>query len=729
VRAWNVIAVLVGALLLATPSGMDSCGIPYSIPVFATAQRPADLQSFANGKLGVLRRSYGHKFLIGAFRILSGVPLTSGETESLWGTSSQGASSGNWNSVPGLDSWIAARRSVPVLPTAPAPERDKTVTIGGSIYSYVNCQTDAFVTASSTLSTLNDAWGEQDLRTLDWVRAQDMVFSNCSGSAAVIPAELSDSDPLPAAYRKYQIAAAYFYSGQFRKAVEVFRQISTDTNSPWREWAPYLIARSLLRAGMIDNDLAAFREGKNQLDSIMRNPDLTDWHEPSLGMLHLWQLRVEPRTRFAELSADLMRPSQSDINQTVIDFLYLLNNRRNGAGVEWSAQELGDVERTNELGSWLLSMSLHRPADAPERAVEWWRKKQNPVWLIAALANANERDLPDLLQAAGQISPDAPAYESVAYYAVSREGARGHRAEARRLADQALRQTLTRSARNLILAQRMQAARDWNDFLRYALRSPEPNMEEFEEGESPGKSPMPGLAPVFDLDVIDSFNTQIPLSLWADAVRNSLLPGYMQLRIAEAGWFRAGILGKTEEARSFMQRVGELQPASEKIARSYVDSKDSTAAHHTAAYLMLRAPTLSPLIWAPETSTPNIAISSYRGGNSCWYWLNLGWPQKPRIVDMAFLSAEQRAAAAAEWKQIREAKACGATYVLRQTLDWAEKDSADPRLPEALHRAVMASFYRGTDADTGKYSKRAYELLHKRYPNSEWAIRTKYWYK
>jgi hypothetical protein len=62
-------------------------------------------------------------------------------------------------------------------------------------------------------------------------------------------------------------------------------------------------------------------------------------------------------------------------------------------------------------------------------------------------------------------------------------------------------------------------------------------------------------------------------------------------------------------------------------------------------------------------------------------------------------------------------------------VDWARKHPDDPRLPEALHRAVQASRYRCTDANTGKYSKQAFDLLHGQYPKSKWTDRTKYWYK
>ena len=37
--------------------------------------------------------------------------------------------------------------------------------------------------------------------------------------------------------------------------------------------------------------------------------------------------------------------------------------------------------------------------------------------------------------------------------------------------------------------------------------------------------------------------------------------------------------------------------------------------------------------------------------------------------------------------------------------------------------------YGCTDKDTGDLSKRAFDLLHSRYPNSPWTAQTKYWFK
>jgi hypothetical protein len=57
---------------------------------------------------------------------------------------------------------------------------------------------------------------------------------------------------------------------------------------------------------------------------------------------------------------------------------------------------------------------------------------------------------------------------------------------------------------------------------------------------------------------------------------------------------------------------------------------------------------------------------------------------------------------------------------------WANRSPDDPRVPKALHFAVRATRYGCADDSTTEYSRRAFRLLHKRYPNSEWAKRTKY---
>jgi len=68
-------------------------------------------------------------------------------------------------------------------------------------------------------------------------------------------------------------------------------------------------------------------------------------------------------------------------------------------------------------------------------------------------------------------------------------------------------------------------------------------------------------------------------------------------------------------------------------------------------------------------------------------------------------------------------------YLCRETLQWAEESPEDPRLPAALYRAVRATRYaRGSD-EVAECSRSAFSLLHRSYPSSKWAKKTKYWYR
>src|SRR5205823_1567025 len=89
-------------------------------------------------------------------------------------------------------------------------------------------------------------WGATSLNIREWINGQDQVFQNCSEGAA-IPEELTPGDSAAAADRRYQIAAAQFYAGQYDAAEAAFDKIAADASSPWAGTAPYLAARACIR--------------------------------------------------------------------------------------------------------------------------------------------------------------------------------------------------------------------------------------------------------------------------------------------------------------------------------------------------------------------------------------------------------------------------------------------------------------------------------------------------
>jgi hypothetical protein len=67
----------------------------------------------------------------------------------------------------------------------------------------------------------------------------------------------------------------------------------------------------------------------------------------------------------------------------------------------------------------------------------------------------------------------------------------------------------------------------------------------------------------------------------------------------------------------------------------------------------------------------------------------------------------------------------GATYMWEFILDYATKHPQDPRSPEALHWLIHIGHYGQSHDHSGK---RAFMLLHSRYPNSSWAKLNPFYY-
>jgi len=92
------------------------------------------------------------------------------------------------------------------------------------------------------------------------------------------------------------------------------------------------------------------------------------------------------------------------------------------------------------------------------------------------------------------------------------------------------------------------------------------------------------------------------------------------------------------------------------------------------------------------------------------------------------ITEEERSVARKEWEALMKLDAAP-SWMASQVLDWAKAHPEDPRIPEALHLAVRATRYGCDDQHTASYSKAAFELLHRRYPKSEWTRKTPFWFE
>jgi hypothetical protein len=750
---------LVGVIftgLLSNPPDLSSCGPFVPTAAFTFWKMPEDAAGrFARGELGIIQPRFPRFYLIIAYRYLAGIGLNAEERAALFGP--QPVAQGPFSAqLPGLAQWQKARGRVIAAVASPGIDPYKTITGNNYYMAFVNCNDDAFVNATKTLEDRILQSGAQSAAVRDWLTAQDQVFTSCSGGPA-IPAPLGgEATPLAQADRAYQIAAANFYAGNLDAAEQRFRAIGDDRSSPWSAGAPYLVARTLIRKATLGvKGQGADREklvaAEAYLESILNDPARRAVHSAAQRLLDYVRVRLHPAERVRELARALIqKDAQATIVQNSVDYRYLYDQFEEGRFGGWQALPSDD-----ELTNW-ISIFQGQDADGANKAVAEWRAKGTQPWLVAALASAGSGQMgaSDLIAAARKIKRDSPAYATVIFHAIRLLIDSKRAGEARQWLDQVLaadEAALPTSSVNMFRAERMKIAGNWDEFLKYAVRIPAGTFTGFQQygnadidGEDAayptGVKPR---QPAFDADGGKILNEQIPIELLLDAARRDALPKPLRREIASAAWVRSVLLGDESTAKILAMLLQELAPDLKAPLQTYLEANDPGSRKFAAVFLMLRFPGMRPYVqsgfgrltppgeldqyrdnwWCPFGPVPNGPPDYYRVSSVLTGPMLVLYPDGGPKAQ--FLSPDQRARGDGEWSRLT-AMPRAPEYLTAQTIDWVNKHPGDSRAAEALHLAVRAARY-GCSAKAGT-SKPAFQLLHSRYPDSEWARKTKYWY-
>ena len=242
-----------------------------------------DLDTFASGKLGVIKPTYDHFYLFIAYRKLAGLPITKKDIDHLrhfdpcWQKDSinfyDDESSQKDASRTGFIQWEIERKKTSIL-IEPDGDIARNTTLPGTVQNYDNCHENAFKVAADTLKSRLIQYGPTPI-LLDWIQAQDAVFSNCA-APGMLPKDVQAQFPRWLKLdRDYQQAAALLYQGENELAIKKFDLIAITTDSPWHEIAPYLAARAFTRWGTAELQLEKqassatkkFTEAKSRLAS------------------------------------------------------------------------------------------------------------------------------------------------------------------------------------------------------------------------------------------------------------------------------------------------------------------------------------------------------------------------------------------------------------------------------------------------------------------------------
>ena len=748
----RLIAISLAIILLSGTTTL-ACG-PFTLEaIFTHTVHPEyPLTQFAGGRIGVVQPSYARSYLYTAYRYLSGSSFSPSEQKALvdlWKQRLDFAAEENptdWSKV-----WLEARKKVPGVEDRGDIDVYRSREKPNEYESYVNCNKDSFETAAKTLADRTAEYRSDSAALLSWVSAQDQVFANCA-SGNSIPEPLPANAPLLARQdRSYQIAAAHFYSANFDEAKKHFDEIAADDKSPWHFVAAYMFARTMIRKaslGAPEQKQESLRAAEIQLGKILATRSFANLHASAARLSNLVRLRLHPQERLLELARVLTDKKQNDnLKQDLWDYTALLDQY-----VDDSEAKYAELLKGDDLSDWIAT--LQSPGrKLIGRALERWQATRSDPWLIAALSliEASHVKTSELISDALNVKPTAAAFASARFHAVRLMKESGKNEEARSLVDQLLknhRVVFDASSLNLLASQRLLLAPTLEDFVSHAARVPvalswNDDGREIPADDETVSTEMKDIKgqPRFDHDAGIAFNMRIPLSRLKTAVKSTTLPSPLRRDLAQAVWLRAAILGDTKTADELVPVLTSLIPELSPLVNAYPSATTPQEKKFTAIYAWLKFPGLEPVVdIGIGRRTPLNQQDTYRDNWWCGAAFYPHEGEDESHVDgtvaftarseqpLVFLSAAEKAIADREWNALAEIDAAP-NYISQQVIQWVNRTPADPRNAEALHLAVTTTRFGCTDKDTGRWSKAAFDLLHRKYPNTPWAKKTKYWFK
>lgn len=718
---WRTLLPLACALAASLSVSASGGGDDESVLATVSHYRPEPeaMKGYLHGHLGVLWTSYDRDVLIMAYRIAKGLPPVSAEDEkSLTAPPSPAPSpdaAQDNKYAPEVTGWMAARQKLGLPPPGNAPSGGSRDT--GNYTSSSNCSPDAFTLAAQTLADRQRQHASDADAIKQWVAGQDAVFSHCDNTAPIA------LQPLPAKAptwlvkdRAYQEAAVLLYTDA-GSAEAAFDKIAADTASPWREWADYLSMRAWWRQNFKDrSDYDAFIANTPDWDKspiVQRLARIRDKaRDPAVrnaarGIYDAMHARFDPKLAFAEHWRQIeAKEPPPDMDAWVSD------ERWYWALLPEQAYQQDWLYQTRSLGAYWSDSGR----DATLLAlIDQWQSKHEPIRLASALAVASPSapHIDDMLAASKKIQPDDPLYVHFAFQRTRLALAKRDHAGARAELDK-LTPTLKGEAegtRQAFDQLAMLAAPSLQAVSQHLLRKPLGHDEIWEDQSRFN----PTLTKEEQADTVDSdtaswlanqLNGQELLQL----AHTAALPLNIRKQLAGEAWYDGAFSGDAELEKNATQLWANLSKHSD------IERAAKAAAPDEARFLMARTMLLGQndrmtggVRTTREMDKPHPASPYDPVGH---------WNVQPAFHDASAQTSQTTLVA-------QLAKANETTWMGKQILPWLGSQPKFAEGPAILEKLVYASRYRQHDTTT---SRAAFQLLHKQYPSSPEAQRTRYYY-
>lgn len=665
---------------------------------------------YLHGHLGVLLPSYDNVYLMMAYRQAAGLPALSAADEALLldpVEKPQVPVTDATESNDPMAIWLRERKRA--LATDPA-YAVKAGWLELGEYRYTdNCQGPAFAMASKTLAERSSQHAKEPEWLRAWLAGQDSVFSACDPkqSALDMPVLPANAPKWLVQDRAYQSAARLFYQQKLGEAAQAFETISRDKASPWRDWAAYLTVRTWWR----DN----FKEAESYRKLLETAPD---WRKQP-NMLRLQEIAATAKDTEVADAARSLYDALATRFDPLAAYHGLWRKIEGKAPVEdigawvrdehWVRAMLKPDDYADEwlTANWPNLGELPGAPPVPRKALPNWRDKANPIWLASAMMIATQKTpgQEEMCDASRKFRATHPLYVHFAWQRTRLALTGGDYVAARKeLA--AIREAL--SAESLGTRQQfdqldMIAAPTLEQVGQHLLRK----AVSWEYWDDEGLNITLQLpdAPKRD-DLLDVETRQWLAKYFSGREMLQLaqaphLPPNIRKDLAGEAWRRAIFLADAALEQQASRQIGELADDKLLLAATEAATPDEMRFRMARNLLLKAVPRVAGYL-VPSEPNQNIGY----------------WDTPPQFHDAAF--KRQQAADLAILSKGNET-----TWMGQQILPWMNNQPRFAEAPAILEKLVYASRYGMRDTAT---SRRAFVLLHKQYPASPEAVRTKYYY-
>jgi len=719
--------------------------------------------NFSAADPGIIFPSWRIQLLLPIYRALNGEKPVEAQADPSGGAAEKKSA---------LEQWIEARKMITDQPV------EIEVWATGNYYdNFINYLDDAFLTAAAALKERKNSFSNEEINL--WLKGQDEVFGATSETLFDEQLDAKITNPLLKYDREYQRAAARFYQKHYEEAAERFKRIAANSDHPWRAYAALAVGRTFIRKANAEfhaalnkdeNDLTTavairnewLKKASAQFEYILKDKTLAPVHASAQRLLDYTTFRLNPHKRFLDAEKVISTSlNPAEIERNLWDFYLIYNSWDETTKKDFILQNGGDFSQ------WVLLWKNGKP-ELADFAAERYRKTKSLPWLIACLRlmppNLPGRE--EILRDAAKIPETSPAYLTVRYYyflfLLKSETDRKKIARELDLFLKTIENKENPAAWDCFVNLRMLASSSLEEALRYSVR------------KATGLVMDEGIWEVCSTDIVlldkkikRVFNESLPLEEWVVfALRDDLFPPYISRHLRLTAFVRAVLMDRLDTAEKIARKLSSTDPALKKDLSAFLEAGSPKEKKFTAVFFILRYPRLNAFldVTSDEIIAENLPMNkldNYR--RNWWNWKNQGDYSYPtyyynlydydydiydngepdfegrvcdeehrrKIYDTAYLNkllpARTIEEAASENQKMRGITAPNS--LADAVIKYAAENPKDPRVPEALHLAVRATRYAGfSDEKTSGYSKKAFLLLHRRYPHNPWTKKTPYWY-